>query len=155
MILPQNYTGRIPVFGTWKHSDTLTHPMAPTAAEEDILSRGAIANRRKGTVNRNRLVLVVSETGMARQEEMGKHSIMRRTGLPARDLRALDPLLSYPSSILGRERSIIINLEQIRAIITATEMLLLNFSEPVMDPFINDLRERVAAFPLCEKVGTR
>ncbi|GAY58559.1 hypothetical protein CUMW_187900 [Citrus unshiu] len=31
---------------------------------------------------------------------------MRRTGLPARDLRVLDPLLSYPSSILGRELAV-------------------------------------------------
>ena len=54
--------------------------------------------------------MVVSETGHARLEDVGKHSIMRRTGLPARDLRVLDPVLSYPSSILGRERAIVVNL---------------------------------------------
>ncbi|RWR82480.1 magnesium transporter MRS2-3 [Cinnamomum micranthum f. kanehirae] len=36
--------------------------------------------------------------------EAGKHSIMRPHCLPARDLRILDPLLSYPSTVLGRER---------------------------------------------------
>ncbi|XP_054804495.1 magnesium transporter MRS2-F-like isoform X2 [Prosopis cineraria] len=66
--------------------------------------------------------LVVSETGQSHLEEVEKHSIMRRTGLPARDLRALDPMLSYPSSILGRERAIVINLEHIKAVITAKEM---------------------------------
>ncbi|KAI3984084.1 hypothetical protein MKX01_035211 [Papaver californicum] len=42
---------------------------------------------------------------------------MRRTGLPARDLRILDPVLSYPSTILGREKAIVVNLEHIKAII--------------------------------------
>lgn len=60
--------------------------------------------------------LVVSESGQSRVEEVGKHVIMRRTGLSARDLRVLDPLLSYPYSILGRERAIVINSEHIKAI---------------------------------------
>ncbi|XP_034907428.2 magnesium transporter MRS2-F [Populus alba] len=51
--------------------------------------------------------LVISESGQSSIEEIGKHSMMKRTGLPARDLRALDPVLSYPSSILGRERAIV------------------------------------------------
>ncbi|MBA0782647.1 hypothetical protein Gotri_000497, partial [Gossypium trilobum] len=55
---------------------------------------------------------------------------MRRTGLPGRDLRILDPLLSYPSTVLGRERAIVINLEHIKAIITAQEVLLLNSKDP-------------------------
>ena len=66
--------------------------------------------------------LVVSESGQSRVEEVGKHVIMRRTGLPARDLRVLDPLLSYPSSILGRELAVVINLEHVKAIVTAKEV---------------------------------
>ncbi|KAJ4833513.1 hypothetical protein Tsubulata_030045, partial [Turnera subulata] len=67
----------------------------------------AQTTRRKGIGVRT--WLVVSETGQSRLEEVGRHFIMKRTGLPARDLRALDPLLSYPSSILGRERAIVVN----------------------------------------------
>ncbi|CDY49735.1 BnaA02g19370D [Brassica napus] len=58
--------------------------------------------------------------------EVDKFSMMRRCDLPARDLRLLDPLFVYPSTILGRERAIVVNLEQIRCIITADEVLLLN-----------------------------
>jgi hypothetical protein len=47
---------------------------------------------------------------------------MRRCGIPARDLRILDPLLAYPSTILGREKAIVVNLEAIKAIITADEV---------------------------------
>jgi magnesium transporter len=47
---------------------------------------------------------------------------MRRCAIPARDLRILDPVLVYPSTILGREKAIVINLEHIKAIVTAEEV---------------------------------
>ncbi|KAL1317066.1 hypothetical protein AAHE18_15G110200 [Arachis hypogaea] len=68
---------------------------------------------------------------------------MRRTGLPAHDLRILDPLLSYPSTVLGRERAIVINLEHIKAIITAHEVLLLNSRDPSVTPFVEELHSRI------------
>ncbi|XP_020253190.1 magnesium transporter MRS2-F-like [Asparagus officinalis] len=70
---------------------------------------------------------------------------MRRTGLPARDLRVLDPMLSYPSTILGRERAIVINLEHIKAVITATEVLVPNSTSPLVGPFVQELQARVSA----------
>ncbi|XP_011022848.1 PREDICTED: magnesium transporter MRS2-F-like [Populus euphratica] len=88
--------------------------------------------------------LVISESGQSFVDEVGKHSIMKRTGLPARDLRALDPVLSYPSSILGRERAIVVNLEHIRAIITATEVLMINSNNPLIVQFVEDLQHRIA-----------
>ncbi|KAK7402354.1 hypothetical protein VNO78_14553 [Psophocarpus tetragonolobus] len=88
--------------------------------------------------------MVVSGSGEARLEDVGKQSIMRRTGLPARDLRVLDPLLSHPSSILGRERAIVVNLEHVKAIITASEVLLINSSNPFFLSFLQDLHIRLA-----------
>ncbi|ONK71000.1 uncharacterized protein A4U43_C04F3690 [Asparagus officinalis] len=70
---------------------------------------------------------------------------MKRTGLPARDMRVLDPLLSYPSTILGRERAIVINLEHIKAIVTAAEVLVPNSKDPMVGPFVQDLRVRVSS----------
>ncbi|KQK11111.1 magnesium transporter MRS2-F [Brachypodium distachyon] len=87
--------------------------------------------------------LVVPATGRARVEEAGKHAVMARTGLPARDLRVLDPLLSYPSTILGRERAIVVNLERIKAVITAAEVLLPNSKDPDFARFVRDLQARV------------
>ncbi|KAG1328001.1 magnesium transporter MRS2-F [Cocos nucifera] len=100
------------------------------------------AGRRKGTPSRP--WLVVSDSGQACFEEVGKHSIMQRTGIPAQDLRLLDPLLSYPSTILGRERAIVLNLEHIKAIITATEVLILNSKDPMVAPFVHDLQSRLS-----------
>lgn len=82
--------------------------------------------------------------GQAQVLEAGKHVIMRRTGLPGRDLRILDPMLSYPSTILGRERAIVINLENIKAIITGHEVLLLNSKDPSVAPFVQELQRLLA-----------
>ncbi|MCL7048804.1 hypothetical protein MKW94_014259 [Papaver nudicaule] len=99
--------------------------------------------RRKGGAG-IRSWLVVSDSGKSHVEEVGKHPIMRRTGLPARDLRILDPVLSYPSTILGREKAIVVNLEHIKAIITATEVFVLNFKDPIVSPFVHDLEQKVS-----------
>ncbi|KAH9655601.1 Magnesium transporter MRS2-3 [Citrus sinensis] len=95
--------------------------------------------------------LVLDSTGQTQVVEAGKHAIMRRTGLPARDLRILDPMLSYPSTILGRESAIVINLEQIKAIITAQEVLLLNSRDPSVAPFVEELKRRI----LCHYQATK
>uniref|UniRef100_A0A1D1XTU8 Magnesium transporter n=1 Tax=Anthurium amnicola TaxID=1678845 RepID=A0A1D1XTU8_9ARAE len=133
---------RFPTGG--RHEDHLgwpphaaNHPQGPAPH--------ATAARRKGTAIR--AWAVVSASGPTRLEELGKHTIMRRTGLPARDLRVLDPALSYPSTILGRERAIVVNLEHVKAIITATEVLIPKSNQPILAPFIQDLQCRVSAPP--------
>ncbi|KAL9686435.1 hypothetical protein QQ045_023894 [Rhodiola kirilowii] len=97
--------------------------------------------RKKGTGTRSWLFLDTS--GQAQVVEAGKHAIMRRTGLPARDLRILDPKLSYPSTVLGREKAIVINLEHIKAIITAQEVLLQNSKDPFVMPFVDELQRKI------------
>ena len=52
--------------------------------------------------------------GFLQMVEADKYAIMRRVSIPARDLRILDPLLSYPSTVLGREKAIVVNLEHIK-----------------------------------------
>ncbi|CAI7876813.1 unnamed protein product [Closterium sp. NIES-54] len=59
-----------------------------------------------------------------------------RCDLPGRDLRLLDPVFVYPSTILGRERAMVVNLESIRCIITADEVLLLNVTDPAVQQSI-------------------
>ncbi|KAL6012948.1 Magnesium transporter MRS2-3 [Asimina triloba] len=119
----------------------------PTEDEPmDPARPGSVLLRKKGAGVRPWLVL--DANGQGQVVEVGKHAIMRRTGLPARDLRILDPLLSYPSTVLGRERAIVINLEHMKAIITAQEVLLLNSKDPTVTPFVDELQRRLARFHL-------
>nr|XP_043624832.1 magnesium transporter MRS2-3-like isoform X3 [Erigeron canadensis] len=99
--------------------------------------------RKKATAVVVRPWLLLDSTGHAQIIEAGKHIIMRRTGLPLRDLRILDPILSYPSTVLGRERAIVINLEHIKAIITAQQVFLLNSKDPSVAPFVDELQRRI------------
>ncbi|XP_042042340.1 magnesium transporter MRS2-3-like [Salvia splendens] len=85
--------------------------------------------------------LVVNSAGEAEVVEAGKHAIMQRTGLPGRDLRMLDPALSYPSTVLGRERAIVVNLENIRSIITSREMIFQNSKDPLLTPFVDKIQQ--------------
>nr|AYV92006.1 MGT6 [Saccharum spontaneum] len=55
--------------------------------------------------------ILLDAAGEERVLDADKYAIMHRVDINARDLRILDPLLSYPSTILGRERAIVLNLE--------------------------------------------
>ncbi|WOG82555.1 hypothetical protein DCAR_0101720 [Daucus carota subsp. sativus] len=121
----------------------LPKPIVPPPENEVDPTRTTIPNHRKKPTSK-RPWLVLDSTGQTQVMEAGKHALMRLTFLPARDLRILDPLLSYPSTILGRERAIVINLEHIKAIITAQEVFLLNFKDPSVGTFVEHLQRRVA-----------
>ncbi|PKI65971.1 hypothetical protein CRG98_013637 [Punica granatum] len=87
----------------------------------------------------------VDTSGNSEVIEVDKFTMMRRCDLPARDLRLLDPLFVYPSTILGREKAIVVNLEQIRCIITADEVLLLNSLDSYVLQYVVELQRRLAA----------
>ncbi|KAJ7951994.1 Magnesium transporter MRS2-like protein [Quillaja saponaria] len=85
----------------------------------------------------------VDASGNSQVIEVDKFTMMRRCDLPARDLRLLDPLFVYPSTILGREKAIVVNLEQIRCIITADEVLLLNSLDSYVLHYVMELQRRL------------
>ncbi|CAM6102871.1 unnamed protein product [Calypogeia fissa] len=86
----------------------------------------------------------VDPDGNSQVLEVDKATIMRRCSLPARDLRLLDPHFVYPATILGREKALVLNLEHIRCIITADEVLLLNSFDSYVLQYVAELRRRLA-----------
>ncbi|KAJ7537504.1 hypothetical protein O6H91_11G008400 [Diphasiastrum complanatum] len=83
--------------------------------------------------------IILDAHGKSSTLEADKYKIMERAGLHARDLRILDPHLSYPSAILSREHAIVLNLEHVKAIITAEEVLLQNPANSILAPVIEEL----------------
>lgn len=91
----------------------------------------------------NRSWILIDTKGNLEVVELDKSTVMRRCSLPSRDLRLLDPLFIYPSSILGREKAIVVSLEQIRCIITADEVILKNSVEESVQQYKYELCRRL------------
>lgn len=83
----------------------------------------------------------MDKVGQSEVVECDKSTIIKRVGVPARDLRVLlGPVFSHSSNILAREKAIIVNLEFIKAIVTAEEILLLDPLRKEVVPFVDQLR---------------
>ncbi|KAG0480802.1 hypothetical protein HPP92_011366 [Vanilla planifolia] len=85
----------------------------------------------------------IDRNGESQMVAFDKVTLMKRCGLPARDLRLLDPLFVYPSTILGREKAIVVSLEQIRCIIMADEVLLMNSLDSSVLDYESELSRRL------------
>jgi magnesium transporter len=70
---------------------------------------GSLGKKKSLTVARSWMLM--GGTGEGTVLDVDKYAIMHRVHIHARDLRILDPLLSYPSAILGRDKAIVLNLE--------------------------------------------
>lgn len=78
--------------------------------EEGFMVEAGLKKKKKGTASRNWIVLGASgQQGIIL--DLDKFDIMNRLPINARDLRILDPFLSYPSAILARDKAIVLNLE--------------------------------------------
>lgn len=78
---------------------------------DDLIAETQMSFQKKSVVSRNWILFDGRGEGIVM--DLDKFEIMRRVPINARDLRILDPLLSYPSAILGREKAIVLNLEVI------------------------------------------
>ncbi|XP_049348198.1 magnesium transporter MRS2-I-like [Solanum verrucosum] len=87
--------------------------------------------------------ILVDSKGQSSILDLDKYAIMKRVSIHARDLRILDPLLSYPSAIFGREKAIVLNLEHIKAIITTDEVLIRDPMDENVLPVVEELQRRL------------
>ncbi|CAM8956060.1 unnamed protein product [Rhodiola kirilowii] len=85
----------------------------------------------------------IYQDGTSDTLELDKATLMKHCSLPARDLRLLDPMFIYPSTILGREKAIVVSLEQIRCIITADEVLVMKSLDGCVVQYQSELSKRI------------
>ncbi|KAK4797945.1 hypothetical protein SAY86_030271 [Trapa natans] len=115
--------------------------VVPAEPPQQAVAAAAASSKKKTQSSRSWILL--DTDGQGAVLDVDKYAIMHRVQIHARDLRILDPLLSYPSTILGRERAIVLNLEHIKAIITAEEVLLRDPLDENVIPVVEELQRRL------------
>ncbi|CAL9229752.1 unnamed protein product [Arabidopsis halleri] len=116
--------------------------MSPDGKLVPVDSSVVVTAKRK-TSQLSRSWISIDASGQKTVLDVDKHVIMHRVQIHARDLRILDPNLFYPSAILGRERAIVLNLEHIKAIITAEEVLIRDSSDENVIPVLEEFQRRL------------
>ncbi|KAK7247299.1 hypothetical protein RIF29_42180 [Crotalaria pallida] len=119
-------------------SPSATSP--PVSPGENGLIVGGAAKKKTGGA---RLWMRIDRTGRSELVEWDKNAIIRHASIPARDLRILGPVFSHSSNILARERAMVVNLEFIKVIVTAEEVLLLDPLRQEVLPFVEQLRRQL------------
>ncbi|RDX83578.1 Magnesium transporter MRS2-5, partial [Mucuna pruriens] len=107
------------------------------------VNRGTAISGLKKRGHGSRSWIKIGEDGNSQTVTLDKATIMRHCSLPSRDLRLLDPMFIYPSTILGREKAIVVNLEQIRCIITSDEVILMNSLDGSVGQYRSELCNRL------------
>ncbi|KAI3516606.1 hypothetical protein L1887_15528 [Cichorium endivia] len=110
---------------------------------QNFIGPGFPGLKKRGHALGNRSWIKIEQSGNSKIVELDKATVMRHCSLPARDLRLLDPLFIYPSTILGREKAIVVSLEQIRCIITADEVFLMNSLDGSVVQYKSELSKRL------------
>ncbi|CAN0880786.1 Magnesium transporter MRS2-4 [Linum grandiflorum] len=108
----------------------------PQAADNGAVAVGKGKKKAGGA----RLWMRFDRFGISELVECDKSAILKRVAIPARDLRILGPVFSNSSSILAREKAMVVNLEFIRAIVTADEVLILDPLKQEVIQFVDQLR---------------
>ncbi|KAI3878948.1 hypothetical protein MKX03_037345 [Papaver bracteatum] len=103
-----------------------------------------------------RLWMKFNQFGESEVSELDKSAIIKRVSIPARDLRILGPVFSQSSNILAREKAMVVNLEFIKAIVTAEEVLLLDPLCQEVIPFVEQLKQQLPynSQPKTHEVGS-
>lgn len=104
---------------------------------------GGTTSKPKKKTGGARLWMRFDRIGISELVECDKSTIIKRVAIPARDLRILGPVFSQSSNILAREKAMVVNLEFIKAIVTAEEVLLLDPLRQEVLPFVDQLRQQL------------
>lgn len=118
-------------------------PPPPTLKITGSPSENRLVPKPKKKTGGARLWMRFDRFGKSELVEWEKNTIIRHAAIPARDLRILGPVFSHSSNILAREKAMVVNLEFIKAIVTAEEILLLDPLRQEVLPFVEQLRQQL------------
>ncbi|XVF45220.1 hypothetical protein PTKIN_Ptkin02bG0187600 [Pterospermum kingtungense] len=122
----------------------------PPSAGGNLIGGGGAGGGAVGVVGKGkkkaggaRLWMRFDTVGVSELVEYDKSAIIKRASIPARDLRILGPVFSHSSTILAREKAMVVNLEFIKAIVTAEEVLILDPLQQEVLQFVDQLRQQL------------
>ncbi|CAN4124596.1 unnamed protein product [Withania somnifera] len=118
---------------TYLPESTSTRFNTDVQANNNVHGSGLPGIKRRGQGHGNRSWIKIDEHWNSKVLELDK-----ATGSPS-----LDPKFIYPSTILGREQAIVINVEQIRCVITADEVILMNSLDACVLQYESELCKRL------------
>ncbi|GAB2279096.1 Magnesium transporter MRS2-4 [Dionaea muscipula] len=113
----------------------------------------AAAGKGKKKAGGVRLWMRFDRNGQSELIEWDKSAVIKRVAIPARDLRILGPVFSQSSNILAREKAMVVNLEFIKAVVSAEEVLLLDPLRQEVLPFVDQLRRQVSCKSSSPRAG--
>ncbi|KAG6492958.1 putative magnesium transporter MRS2-G [Zingiber officinale] len=129
------------------HLFSNSHCSSAAVADAPVSAAAAVAQPHGGKVAKKktgaRLWMRFDLAGQSEVLELEKSAIIKRAAIPSRDLRILGPVFSHSSNILAREKAMVVNLEFIKAIVTAEEVLILDPLCQEVIPFIDQLRQQL------------
>lgn len=123
--------------------NALAAAAAASASANNSIAAAMSAGKAKKKAGGARLWMRFDRFGQSELIECDKSTIIKRVSIPARDLRILGPVFSHSSNILAREKAMVVNLEFIKAIVTAEEVLLLDPLRQEVLPFVDQLRQQI------------
>ncbi|WJX34971.1 Magnesium transporter MRS2-4 [Trifolium repens] len=132
-------------FSFRRRSKKLPPPQPPPSTLEitGSPSENPLVLKPKKKTGGAKLWMRFDRSGKSELVEWEKNTIIRLAAIPARDLRILGPVFSHSSNILAREKAMVVNLEFIKAIVTAEEVLLLDPLRQEVLPFVEQLRQQL------------
>jgi magnesium transporter len=133
-------------FSFRRRSKKLPPPPQPPPSTLEITgspSENPLVLKPKKKTGGAKLWMRFDRSGKSELVEWEKNTIIRLAAIPARDLRILGPVFSHSSNILAREKAMVVNLEFIKAIVTAEEVLLLDPLRQEVLPFVEQLRQQL------------
>ena len=91
--------------------------------------------------------LSIDTSGNTSMVSLNKAHLTQILGVQLRDLRLLDPKLatSYPSAILCRDRSLVVNFEFIKMIVGLDKCYITNLEDESAGSFVTELQRRLTA----------
>ncbi|XP_038992406.1 magnesium transporter MRS2-4-like [Hibiscus syriacus] len=124
---------------TIEAASSSSHPHPST---DNLIGGGGVGAPGKGKKKAYgaRLWMRFDTSGVSELVEFDKSMIIKRASIPARDLRILGPVFSHSSTILAREKAMVVNLEFIKALVTAEEVLILDPLQQEVLQFVDQLR---------------